>query len=212
MYNSSKKLQLRRIKQDDLYVMFEARNDLAIYKWCGQNAPLHWNNHITWYSWQAADPTVDYFVMENASGFVGVCGLKGIDLINSRAEFNIYVHPKRQKTGLGEDGLMLLLEHGFSALGLNRIWGEVLENNEKALNLFRRMGFCEEGIRREYYFKDGKFIDSHLISLDRTSFYSALGLEKDGAALKKSGPKPRTKVVDFTKVRPLEKARPHRGL
>lgn len=95
---------------------------------------------------------------------VGVCGLTSIDLHNRRAEFSLYIAPALHGQGFGRKGLELLLTHGFKNLGLNVIWGEVFDGNPAA-KLFRRLGFVKEGTRREFYFRDGKFIDAHIVSL-----------------------------------------------
>ena len=36
--------------------------------------------------------------------------------------------------------------------------------------LFKDVGFKEEGKRRDFYFKDGEFIDAHIISIKRKEF------------------------------------------
>lgn len=114
------------------------------------------------------------FAIETSTGFSGVCGLTDIDQTNSRAEFSLYIAPKKQKTGLAQEALKLLLEYGFNTLGLNRIWGEVFGNNEKAMHIFKKFGFVEEGIRHDFYFRDGQFINALLISVNSAGFYSAI--------------------------------------
>jgi hypothetical protein len=97
---------------------------------------------------------------------VGVCGLTSIDWVNRRAEFSLYIDPDRQKDGLGKAALQTLLHHGFMTLGLNCIWGETFDLNPAA-KLFEGLGFIKEGSRRDFYYRDGRFIDAHLYSLLR---------------------------------------------
>ena len=90
-------LGLRRIRKTDLTVLFDARNDPGVYKWCRQYAPLHWSGHEAWYNWQATSKDCEMFAVErldsgyNLSDPVGVCGLTSIDYINSRGEFSLYI-------------------------------------------------------------------------------------------------------------------------
>lgn len=95
---------------------------------------------------------------------VGVCGFTSIDMTNRRAEFSLYTAPQFQGRGFGTQALRCLLTHGFGNLGLHVVWGEVFDGNP-ALEKFLSVGFQKEGIRRDFYFRDGKFIDAHLISM-----------------------------------------------
>lgn len=199
-----KKISLRRIKPEDLAPAFEARNDPSVYTWCRQNAPLHWANHLDWYNWQAKEPSVSMFTIELGSSFAGVCGLTDIDLVNSRAEFSLYISPKRQRAGLGENALILLLDYGFDVLGLNRIWGEVFDGNDKALHIFKKLGFLKEGIRREFYYRGGRHIDAHLVSINRAGFDMSKNLKCGAGVAGRIGTKPksRAKLVNLTEVKP----------
>lgn len=173
MLNTGTDIWLRRIEEKDLKKVFDLRNNSKVYKWCRQNAPLHIANHKKWYEWQASDPSVDMFYayMTNSDHeyFVGVCGLTSIDMVNRRAEFSCYIDPEYQNRGYGKRTLITLFKYGFDSLGLNRIWGETFDGNP-ALGLFEKIGMEREGIRRDFYYRNGRFIDAHLVSIDRNSF------------------------------------------
>lgn len=146
------------------------RNNPKIYKWCRQYEPLEKWNHEKWLSSLASRSDVKMygiFTLENE--LVGVCGLTDIDYINSRAEFSIYVGEKWWGRKLGEKGLRTLLSHGFRALNLHNIWGETYDGNP-AFNVFKKVGFKKDGIRRSFYFRDGVYIDAHLFSILRSEF------------------------------------------
>jgi RimJ/RimL family protein N-acetyltransferase len=70
-----------------------------------------------------------------------------------------------QGRGFGREGLGLVLRYGFRELGLHRVWLDVLEYNERALRLYRRAGFCEEGRLREHVQRDGRRWDVVLMGL-----------------------------------------------
>ena len=48
---------------------------------------------------------------------------------------------------------------------IERVGMEVFETNPKALRLYRRLGFCEEGRRRKAFRFDGRRVDSILMGL-----------------------------------------------
>jgi [ribosomal protein S5]-alanine N-acetyltransferase len=143
------------------------RNDPKIYKWCRQVGPLEKFEHAAWLkSLEAGRPDVKMFsiIVENAS--VGACGLTSIDWINRRAEFSLYIAPEDQRKGYARAALKTLLKHGFESLNLHLIWGETFDGNPAA-KMFEALGFRKEGTRREFYFKEGRYIDAHLYSVKR---------------------------------------------
>jgi RimJ/RimL family protein N-acetyltransferase len=187
--SSCRKVHLRRLTGDDVDKTFAWRNDPSIYKWCRQNDVLHYNNHANWFNSLGKDPSISMYAIEandmenetpvgNVLGLshdtlmVGVCGLTSIDLINRRAEFSMYIGPEYQGKGYGEAALRQLIRKGFHTYGLNCIWGETFDGNP-ALNLFKKVGFSHDGTHRQTYFRDGKFIDSHIVSILRSEYDSS---------------------------------------
>jgi len=166
-------MKLRRLESADLSQMLMWRNDKDIYQWCRQNSPLHWAEHVVWYEKQAKDLSLSMFAITYGSVFVGVCGLTDIDMVNRRAEFSLYIGTEHQKKGFGAEALKLLFKHGFYDLGLNRIWGETFDGNP-AMSMFIKLGMVHEGTRQEHYYKNGNFIDAHIVSIGRKQFDSVL--------------------------------------
>lgn len=165
-------MQLRRIRHSDLPALFDMRNDPAVYMWCRQNAPLHWQRHEEWYQWQAKDSATEMFVLcdDDDTGLIyGCCGLTSIDYVNRRAEFSLYIGKEYQGTGYGQQGLQKLFNFGFNFLGLNLIWGETFEGNPAA-RIFEKIGMEKEGVRRDFYWRDGRYIGATLYSLRATNF------------------------------------------
>jgi RimJ/RimL family protein N-acetyltransferase len=156
---------LRKIEHDDMPKLFAWRNDPRIWKWCRQNDAISWSAHEDWYQKQASDSSIKmYSVFGPDDKLVGCAGLTSIDLTNRRAEFSLYVDPNTQRDGLGTKTLKTLVLHGFLNLGLNNIWGESFEGNP-AISLFEKLNFKQEGMRRSFYFRNGRFIHAYLYSL-----------------------------------------------
>lgn len=162
------KVELAALDSTDMGLCRRWRNDYVIWKWCRQTGPISDAEQVRWFNKQSEDPTVRMFkvlaTVDGKSAPVGVAGLTSIDFMNSRAEFSLYIAPEAQRKGLGRLALALLLDHGFDNLGLNLIWGESFEGNP-AIDLFISLGFMREGVRRQFYFRDGKRIGAHLFSI-----------------------------------------------
>lgn len=64
---------------------------------------------------------------------------------NARAEFRIALRADRLRQGLGKTIAAMTLAKGFSDPGLNTIHLIVRKNNDRALHLYRHIGFLETG-------------------------------------------------------------------
>lgn len=162
------KLELAALDSSDMGLCRRWRNDYAVWKWCRQTGPISDAEQVRWFNKQSEDPSIRMFKVlaktDDKAAAVGVAGLTAIDYMNSRAEFSLYIAPEAQGKGLGRMALALLLNHGFDNLGLNLIWGETFEGNPAA-DLFVSLGFVREGVRRQFYFRDGQRIGAHLFSI-----------------------------------------------
>lgn len=147
------------------------RNSPAIWASCRQNSLISSANHHKWHEKINSDSSIQMFsIKEGETGkFVGVCGFTSIDMLCRRAEFSLYIAPKLHRNGYAKNALKTLFQHGFMDWGFNCIWGETIEGNP-ALELFLKIGMKKEGLRRQFYFKKGKFIDAHLVSILRSEW------------------------------------------
>jgi ribosomal-protein-alanine N-acetyltransferase len=80
-----------------------------------------------------------------------VCGyfvaLAGVDELHL---LNVTVAPEFQSAGLGRQLLQAVQQHGRDR-GLASLFLEVRHSNQRARDLYRRLGFAEVGLRKGYY-------------------------------------------------------------
>ncbi len=137
---------------------FHWRNEYQIYKWCRQTGPISESHHHKyWYLVDNEDDKKFWAVRDVTDGgyaTVGCAGLTDIDYINRRAEFSLYIGTAWQGQGLGKKALKELFDKGFNELNLN-----------PAMKMFKDLGMKEEGTRRSFYWKEGTYIDCHLVSI-----------------------------------------------
>ena len=65
----------------------------------------------------------------------------------------------------GTMAVVKLLDEAFSNQGLHRVWVDIPEYNEHALQMFRQVGFVLEGHLRKTHRKDGEWYDSYAMGL-----------------------------------------------
>ena len=141
----------------------------------GTKAPVSDSEHSIWYRNLMADPARCAFIIgsrvDQDATPVGLIGLNNMNLHSRSAEYWIYIGdtPNRRK-GFGSDATFLLLEFAFNSLGLHRVYLQVMEDNLPALNLYRKLGFCEEGVAREHIFIRGGFMNMVQFSMLEKEF------------------------------------------
>lgn len=179
---------LSRIRPDKhTEKLFAWRNDPRIYGMSRQFEPIHWKKHLEWIERQAVDPSLSFFVVEGYARIaMGVVGLSGIDMVNRKAEFSVYVDPNLPRAGRGSAALKTLFTHGFSSMGLHTIWGETFENNP-AQGVFEKLGMRHEGTRRDAYYRGGQWVASHLYAMTEDEWKSCLPSWEQRTLLRPSG-------------------------
>jgi RimJ/RimL family protein N-acetyltransferase len=80
---------------------------------------------------------------------IGITGLRDIDHQHGTAEFVIFIGEKDGwGRGYGTETAVLMLEYGFSALGLRNIMLRVYDFNVRGMRAYLRAGFHEIGRQR----------------------------------------------------------------
>jgi len=61
--------------------------------------------------------------------------------------------------GYGTEAIRLVLDYGFNTVNLHNIMLSVHADNYAGIACYKKVGFKEAGRRREWLFKNGKYID-----------------------------------------------------
>ena len=89
-------------------------------------------------------------VIEHDGQAVGAVDLFEFDPHNRRAGVGIIVDSQHRAQGLGHDALKALEQYARQTLHLHQLWCSVTVDNEASLKLFRKAGYVECGLRREW--------------------------------------------------------------
>ncbi len=83
-----------------------------------------------------------------------------LNWVNRRGMLGIIIGEKDfQNKGYGKEAIRLMLNYAFYELNLHKIVLEVYDYNERAVNLYKKLGFKIEGHFRKHSFKNGKYVD-----------------------------------------------------
>jgi RimJ/RimL family protein N-acetyltransferase len=91
---------------------------------------------------------------------IGSCGFIGLDHLNQIAEIGLFIGNKNYwNKGYGTESMKLLLDYGFNALNLNNVMLRVYSFNERAIKMYKKLGFQVIGNRRESLKRGNKVYD-----------------------------------------------------
>ncbi len=96
---------------------------------------------------------------------IGAIDLFDFDPVHKRAGVGIMVIPEERKKGYAQESLMLLSRYAFSTLALHQLHCSIASNNVESLELFKKAGFSECGIKREWRLENGAWVDEVMFQL-----------------------------------------------
>lgn len=102
---------------------------------------------------------------------IGSCGLFKFDEGFHRAETGYELRRAYWRQGIMSEALHGALTFGFTEMGLHRIEAVTDGANVRSTGLLRSLGFTPEGVLRERFAWQGRFIDEHYFGLLRDEWH-----------------------------------------
>jgi diamine N-acetyltransferase len=163
--------KLRELRKSDMPKINEWRNNRELISHLG--APFRYINLDVDYRWYDnymlnRNATIRCAIVEatDEECILGLVSLMNINFINQTAEFNIMIGDTANRgKNIGYFATTKILNHAFNNMNINRIELEVLESNIYALKLYEKVGFKQEGIKRQSTYKNGKFVNMIMMSI-----------------------------------------------
>ncbi len=157
-----KNVVLRAIEMEDCALIKDMFNDPEIESLVGGWAfPVSSYAEERWLEAHYNDRDAYRFVIDTEEdGTVGILTLTEIDWKNRRAAVGTKLALKENRSkGYGTDALMAIMRYAFDELGFHRLDISRLATNQASAHVFAKCGIVEEGVKRDYVYKGGKYID-----------------------------------------------------
>lgn len=162
------KVYFTAVNRGSIPQLMEWRNTPELRKYFREYREISDAMQEAWYNSRVLnnDKQVDFEIHDLESGkLIGHCGLYYISWVNRTAELTIYIGDMNfRRGGYGKDTLNLLMDYAFKTLNLNRVWCEVFSNNA-AVEVYRKIGFVDEGKLRQHHFENGEYLDCYVLGL-----------------------------------------------
>lgn len=153
---------LRKLQRKDAEGMLEWMHDIEIQQnFRTDMLNKNYADVLSFIENAAVEPengrSIHYAIVDAKDEYLGTISLKNFDLIAGKAEYAICLRKKAQRKGIAKLATDELLKKAFEEFGLKRVYLNVLSDNNNAIRLYEKCGFCYEGEFRKHLFLKGEY-------------------------------------------------------
>lgn len=109
-------------------------------------------------------------------GMIGTANLVNIDWKNRTAFHGIMIGEENLRgKGYALDAVFAIMRYAFMELGLNRLDSDIIAYNQRSLKFYlEKCGWQREGVRRDWYHRNGQFHDRVLVGVTHRDYLDIL--------------------------------------
>lgn len=157
-------IYFKKIDSDDeLIFLNTVRNDCAV-EFLHDSTIYTIEDTKKWYS----TLQLSYYMVYLDKQKVGYFRISNYSFKNKNLYIGMDLHKEYRGQGLAFEAYRLFIPYVFNYYELNKISLEVLSTNEVAYNLYKKLGFIDEGVKRQEVLKNGIYVDSIIMSMLRS--------------------------------------------
>lgn len=163
-------IYLRALEPEDLNFLYAIENNESFWEVSHTQTPFSKfilkqyleNAHLDIYEAKQ----LRLMIVESISDLpIGMIDLFDYNPQHKRAGIGILIHPDFQKKGYAAESLSILINYAFIHLNLHQLYANITSKNTNSLNLFTKLNFKKIGIKKDWVYSNGKFIDEILFQL-----------------------------------------------
>ncbi len=170
-----KVLSLRAIEERDLDLLQKWANDPTTQSGIGEiHFPSSMDFHKSWFQKLKDDRLNQRFVVDVPEvGIIGISSILNIDWRNRHAWHGLVLGDASHRgKGYGVDAILATMRYAFEELNLERLDGSIIEYNKISISTYcgKKVGWKEEGRRRNYFFRNGKYWDQIIVGCTKQDY------------------------------------------
>lgn len=157
--NGTERLVIRLMERNDLEDLRILHNADDVLLKLSDPAHVSQVQQDAWFQSASVSKTSRRYVarLRNTYEMVGMFRIDSIDFVNGNAFVGCDIVPNFQGHGYATEFYHYILDYLFGACRLHRVELVTLKDNDRAQNLYKKLGFVVEGERREAIFRDGHY-------------------------------------------------------
>ncbi|GGO85148.1 hypothetical protein GCM10011348_33030 [Marinobacterium nitratireducens] len=159
---------LRPLTYADLELVLSWRNSFEVRSCMFSNVEITLEEHLEWFEQSSNNPNTHLMVIERdrrASGCVNITQVSDGKI----SDWSFHTAPGSEK-GTGYLLCKLAMNYAFGILGMRKLNAQVLGFNEKSIAIHEKLGFRQEGLLRDNFYRDGKYIDVLLFGMTESDW------------------------------------------
>lgn len=108
--------------------------------------------------------------LKDSKQIIGEVVFNEFDDCSNNVNFRVLMSQSYRNQGLGSEAIQLFIQYGFEQLNLHKISLEVFSFNPRAEHVYTKVGFKLEGIKREDFKYNDKYIDTKIFGLLKSEY------------------------------------------
>lgn len=160
-------LDIATLDNERLMQVLAIRNQPGVRRNMYTEHIIEAEEHFAWRDRLRAARDARFFAVVHDGEVVGGVGASSINVVHRRADLGIYLSESCQGRGIGSALERQFLTKAFDEFGIEKLNCEVISFNERALRLYKKCGFRQEGVRRDHVIRDGKKYDAILLGITK---------------------------------------------
>jgi diamine N-acetyltransferase len=164
-------INLRALEPEDLELLYEWENNISYWILSSTVVPFSKftlkryleDSHKNIYETGQLRLMIDYIPDKTT---IGTIDIFDFDSFHKRAGIGILIaNEEYRRKGYATMALKCLINYCFSTLQLHQLYCNILANNCESIDLFKKMGFVQSGIKKEWIKTSEGYIDEYLFQL-----------------------------------------------
>ena len=162
-------VKLRAMEPSDAEALWRWNHDPDVMRWMDAGHPQTLTVVRTWLEQRPRNDYGDVLfgieVLHDAQ-LIGLVRLHGAEPETGIADLDIYLGEKEYwGRGFATDAVRTVCRYGFDRMRLHKITLTVVDGNEAARHVYRKVGFVDEGRLRQVFRRDGQWQDKFAMGL-----------------------------------------------
>ena len=165
------KIRLRALEPEDLELLYEWENNDSYWVISNTVAPFSKytlkrymeNSHKSIYETGQLRLMIDIFDEKKT---IGTIDIFDFDPFHKRAGIGILIADEaHRRKGYASMALRCLIDYCFKTLQLHQLYCSILDNNCESIDLFKKLGFTQAGIKKEWIKVTEGYLDESMFQL-----------------------------------------------
>ena len=156
------KIRLRALEPSDLEVIYETENDKSLWLYSNTSSPFSKHTLKKFIEDSHLD-IIEHkqvrLVICDGSNPYGFVDLFDYDHVSRRAGVGIIIFEEYRSRGIGSLSLKLIEEYVLNHVPIHQLYANISINNKESISLFKKNGYNQVGLKKDWIFYNNKFND-----------------------------------------------------